>query len=133
MLLFIIMNMSNYRVYFMRQSASAPGGKVSAPRSVPRAHCDTSAPITGRPRHVICSPRPLAFRPRPDALCPRPVTFHPHVQEQVRAHSHSARAYRKKSAPAACGRRMPGSSIKGRVPQLERQPFPSASRPGTQH
>jgi hypothetical protein len=29
MLLFIIMNMSNYRVYFMRQNMSAPGGKVS--------------------------------------------------------------------------------------------------------
>jgi hypothetical protein len=33
----------------MRQSASVPGGKVSAPRSVPSAHCDLSAPITGRP------------------------------------------------------------------------------------
>jgi hypothetical protein len=57
------MNMSNYRVYFMRQNASAPSGKVSAPveyavtqgrssapRSVARAHCDLSAPIIGRLR-----------------------------------------------------------------------------------
>jgi hypothetical protein len=67
MLLFIIMNMSNSRVYFMRQNTSAPDGKVStpteyavtpdrarggasAPRSVAYAHCDPSAPITSHPR-----------------------------------------------------------------------------------
>jgi hypothetical protein len=63
MLLFIIMNMSNSKVYFMRQNASMPSEKVSAlteyavtqgclsrPRSVARAHCNPSAPITGRPR-----------------------------------------------------------------------------------
>jgi hypothetical protein len=73
MLLFIIMNMSNYRVYFMRQNASAPGGKVSAPtkytvtqghssapRSVARAHCDPSAPITRRPR-PSCIVRAMLF------------------------------------------------------------------------
>jgi hypothetical protein len=31
MLLFIMMNMSNSRVYFMRQNTSVPDGKVSAP------------------------------------------------------------------------------------------------------
>jgi hypothetical protein len=54
--------MFNYRVYFMRQNASTPGGKVSAPaeyavtqgrssapRSVARAHCSPFAPITRRP------------------------------------------------------------------------------------
>jgi hypothetical protein len=44
----------------MRQSASAPGRKVSAPRSVPRAHCDPSAPITGRPR-PSCIVRAMSF------------------------------------------------------------------------
>jgi hypothetical protein len=73
MLLFIIMNMSNYRVYFMRQNASAPGGKVSAPaectvmqgrssapRSMARAHCDPSAPITRRLR-PSCTIRAMPF------------------------------------------------------------------------
>jgi hypothetical protein len=73
MLLFIIMNMSNYRVYFMRQNASTPGGKVStpaeyavtqgrssAPRNVARAHCDPSAPITGRLR-PSCTIRAMSF------------------------------------------------------------------------
>jgi hypothetical protein len=73
MLLFIIMNMSNSRVYFMRQNASAPGEKVStlaeyaitqgrssAPHSVARAHCDPSAPITRRPR-PSCTVRAMSF------------------------------------------------------------------------
>jgi hypothetical protein len=112
MLLFIIMNMSNYRVYFMRQSASAPGGKVSAPRSVPRAHCDPSAPITGRP-HPSCTIHAMSFVvlahchpsapigvPSAPSCVPtspshlpsvrtgtslRPFAFRPHVQEEVRA------------------------------------------------
>jgi hypothetical protein len=106
MLLFIIMNMSNYRVYFMRQSASAPGGKV------PSAHCDPSAPITGRPR-PSCTVRAMSFvvlahchpstpigvpsvpncvPSSPSHLpsahtgtSPRPFAFRPHVQEEVRA------------------------------------------------
>jgi hypothetical protein len=96
MLLFIIMNMSNYRVYFMRQSASAPGGKVSAPRSVPRAHCDPSArasvPIMYRPRHVICSPH----------LLPPVCVLWRSIRAQLRsvlAQSPSVRTYRNKSAP----------------------------------
>jgi hypothetical protein len=66
MLLFIIMNMSNYRVYFMRQNASAPveyavtQGRSSAPRNVARTHCDPSAPITGRPR-LSCTVRAMSF------------------------------------------------------------------------
>jgi hypothetical protein len=73
MLLFIIMNMSNYRVYFMTQNASALGGKVfapaeyavtqgrsSAPRSEACAHCDLSAPITGHPR-PSCTVRAMSF------------------------------------------------------------------------
>jgi hypothetical protein len=112
-----------------------PAPIVTRPRLLQgvRAHhvpsvlcCLYSSPIATRP----C---PLAFCSRPVVLHPRPVTFCPRIQEQVRAHSHSARAYRKKSAPAACGRRMPRSSIKGEVPQQVRQPFPFASRPGTQH
>jgi hypothetical protein len=112
MLLFIIMNMSNYRVYFMRQSASAPGGKVSAPRSVPRAHCDPSAPITGRPcpscivramSFVVlahCHPSaPIGIPSAPSCIPSlpshlpsahtgtslRPFAFRPRVQEEVRA------------------------------------------------
>jgi hypothetical protein len=130
MLLFIIMNMSNYRVYIMRENASAPGGIVFAPAkyavmqgrsSVPiatrqrllegvRVHHVPSAPIMYRPRHVVCSPRPLP-----------PVRAHSRfVRAQWRsvlAQSHSVHAYKNKSTPAGCGRRMPGSSIKGRVPQ----------------
>jgi hypothetical protein len=73
MLLFIIMNMSNSRVYFMRQNVSAPGGKVStpteyavmqgrssAPCSVARAHCDPSAPIIGRLR-PSCTVRAMSL------------------------------------------------------------------------
>jgi hypothetical protein len=106
------MNMSNYRVYFMRQSASAPGGKMSAPHSVPRAHCDPSAPITGRPR-PSCTVRAMLFvllahchpsvpigvlfAPSCVASSPshllsahtgtssRPFAFRPRVQEEVRA------------------------------------------------
>jgi hypothetical protein len=112
MLLFIIMNMSNYRVYFMRQSTSAPGKKVSVPRSVPRAHCDPSAPITGRPR-PSCTVRamsyvvlthcylsvPIGVPSAPSCIpsspshlpsartgtSPQPFAFHPRVQEEVRA------------------------------------------------
>jgi hypothetical protein len=112
MLLFIIMNMWNYRVYFMRQSTSAPGRKVSAPRSVPRTHCDPSAPITGRPR-PSCTVRAMSFvvlaHCHPSApigvpyapncvpsspshlpsahigTSPRPFAFCPRVQEEVRA------------------------------------------------
>jgi hypothetical protein len=140
MLLFIIMNMSNSKVYFMRQNASVPGGKVSAlveyaimqgrssvPRSVARAHFNPSAPIIGHPRHVVCSPRPLP------PVCPHWCSVRAQsrsVRTQSRsvlAQSSSVRAYRKKSAPAGCSRRMPGYSIKGGVPQQERQPFPSTS------
>ena len=73
MLLFIIMNMSNYRVCFMRQNASAPGGKVSTPAkytvtqgrssvpcSVARAHCDLSVPIIGR-LCPSCAVRAISF------------------------------------------------------------------------
>jgi hypothetical protein len=125
MLLLIIMNMSNYRVYFMRQNASAPGGKVSVPtefavtqghssvpRSVARAHCDPSAPISGRPR-PLCTVRAMSFvvlahchpstpigvpsapsrvPSSPSHLpsartgtSPRPFAFRPRVQEEVRA------------------------------------------------
>jgi hypothetical protein len=115
--------MSNYRVYFMRQSTSAPGGKVSVPaeyavtqgrssvpRSVPRAHCDPSVPITGRLR-PSCTVRAMSFvvltHCHPSApigvpsvpscvpsspshllsartgTSPRPFAFCPHVQEEV--------------------------------------------------
>jgi hypothetical protein len=123
--LFIIMNMSNYRVYFMRQSSSAPSRKVSAPaeyavtqgcssapRSVPRAHCDPSAPIIGHPR-PSCTVRAMSFvvlaHCHPSApigilsapscvpsspshlpsvrtgISPRPFAFRLCVQEEVRA------------------------------------------------
>jgi hypothetical protein len=73
MLLFVIMNMSNYRFYFMRQNASVLGGKVSvpveyavtqgrlsAPRSVACTHFDPSAPLIGRPR-PLCTVRAMSF------------------------------------------------------------------------
>ena len=70
MLLFIIMNMSNYKVYFMRQNTSTLGRKVSAPEeyaitqgrsstplNVARALCDPFAPIIGRlgPSRTVCT------------------------------------------------------------------------------
>jgi hypothetical protein len=66
MLLFIIMNMSNSRVYFMRQNASVPTeyavtqGRSSVPRSVARAHCDPSVPIAGCP-HPSYTVRAMSF------------------------------------------------------------------------
>ena len=54
MLLFIIMNMFNSKVYFMRQNASVSveyaitQGRLSVPCSVARTHCDLSACIIGR-------------------------------------------------------------------------------------
>jgi hypothetical protein len=50
MLLFIIMNMSNYRVYIMRENASAPGGIVSAPAEYAVTQGRSSMPIATRQR-----------------------------------------------------------------------------------
>jgi hypothetical protein len=81
MLLFIIMNMFNSRVYFIRQNASTPDGKVFAPAEYAvtpnharggirasqcglrplrpvRAYYKPSAPIMTRPRKVVFSPCP---------------------------------------------------------------------------
>jgi hypothetical protein len=48
MLLFIIMNMSNYRVYIMRENVSAPGGIVSAPAEYAVTQGCSFAPIATR-------------------------------------------------------------------------------------
>jgi hypothetical protein len=109
----------------MRQSAFVLGGKVSAPaeyavmqgrssppRSVPRAHCDPSAPITGRPYpsctvcamlFVVlahCHPSaPIGVPSAPSCVpsspshlpsartgtSPHPFAFRPRVQEEVYA------------------------------------------------
>jgi hypothetical protein len=50
MLLFIIMNMSNYRVYIMKENAFAPGGIVSAPAEYAVTQGRSSAPIATRQR-----------------------------------------------------------------------------------
>jgi hypothetical protein len=107
MLLFIIMNMSNSRVYFMRQNASAPaesqvcGNARSLVRASQcglrpfrpvRAYYRVSTHIMYRPCHIICSPRPLP----PVRARWRSV----HAQSRsILAQSPSVRAYRNKSAP----------------------------------
>jgi hypothetical protein len=96
----------------MRQSASAPSKKVSAPRSVPYAHYDLSAPITRRPcpsctvramlfvvlahchlsAPIGVSSAPSCVPSSPSHLpsartgrSPHPFAFCPRVQEEVRA------------------------------------------------
>jgi hypothetical protein len=130
MLLFVIMNMSNYRFYFMRQNASVLGGKVSvpveyavtqgrlsAPRSVACTHFDPSAPLIGRPR-PLCTVRAMSFvvlahchPSSPNHLpsartgtSPHPFAFHPRIQEEVRSRwlrsTHAWVQYKRQGATA---------------------------------
>jgi hypothetical protein len=79
MLLFIIMNMSNSRVSFMRQNAFTPDGKVSAPaeyavmpeRTREGVHASQCGPGPLRPVHAYYKPS------APIMTCSRKVVFSP--------------------------------------------------------
>jgi hypothetical protein len=82
----------------MRQSASAPGGKVSSPHSVPRAHCDPLAPITGRPR-LSYTVRTMSYVVLVHCDPSAPITGRPCPSCIVRAMSYVVLAHCHPSAP----------------------------------